>query len=34
VPGEHQRQALGTLIEQVVAWSAALAPLRAVPQPA
>src|ERR1700710_3172490 len=30
VPGEHQRQALGTLIEQVVAWSAALAPLRAV----
>jgi NAD(P)H-dependent FMN reductase len=31
-PGEHQVQALGTLIEQVIAWSRALAPLRAVPQ--
>jgi NAD(P)H-dependent FMN reductase len=34
VPGEHQRPALETLIEQVIAWSGALAPLRAVPQPA
>jgi hypothetical protein len=33
-PGEHQRQALDTLIEQLIAWSVALAPLRAVPQPA
>jgi NAD(P)H-dependent FMN reductase len=29
-PGEHQEQALGTLIDQVLAWSGALAPLRAV----
>ena len=29
-PGEHQVQALETLMDQVVAWSAALAPLRAV----
>ncbi|MCW2706676.1 MAG: NADPH-dependent reductase, partial [Frankiales bacterium] len=33
-PGAHQVQALDTLIEQVIAWSTALAPLRAVPQPA
>jgi NAD(P)H-dependent FMN reductase len=33
-PGEHQLLALDTLIEQVIAWSQALAPLRAVPQPA
>jgi len=33
-PGEHQRVALDTLIGQVIAWSGALAPLRAVPQPA
>jgi NAD(P)H-dependent FMN reductase len=32
-PGEHQAQALDTLIDQVIAWSQALAPLRAVPQP-
>jgi NAD(P)H-dependent FMN reductase len=34
VPGEHQVQALNTLIDQVIAWSEALAPLRAVAQPA
>jgi NAD(P)H-dependent FMN reductase len=28
-PGEHQEQALGTLLDQVLAWSGALAPLRA-----
>jgi NAD(P)H-dependent FMN reductase len=33
-PGAHQVQALDTLIEQVIAWSTALAPLRAVAQPA
>jgi NAD(P)H-dependent FMN reductase len=33
-PGEHQVQALDTLIDQVLAWSRALAPLRAVAQPA
>jgi NAD(P)H-dependent FMN reductase len=33
-PGEHQVQALGTLMDQVVAWSTALAPLRAVRQAA
>jgi NAD(P)H-dependent FMN reductase len=27
-PGEHQAQALGTLLDEVVAWSEALAPLR------
>jgi NAD(P)H-dependent FMN reductase len=31
-PGDHQLPALTTLIDQVVAWSDALAPLRAVPQ--
>ncbi|MDQ1667554.1 MAG: hypothetical protein QOH75_3585 [Actinomycetota bacterium] len=31
-PGDHQVQALDTLIDQVIAWSGALAPLRAVPQ--
>ena len=31
-PGDHQVQALNTLIDQVIAWSEALAPLRAVPQ--
>jgi NAD(P)H-dependent FMN reductase len=29
-PGEHQEQALDTLLDQVLAWSGALAPLRAV----
>jgi NAD(P)H-dependent FMN reductase len=33
-PGEHQVQALGTLLGEVVARSEALAPLRAVRQPA
>jgi NAD(P)H-dependent FMN reductase len=33
-PGEHQTQALTTLLGEVVAWSQALSPLRAVPQPA
>src|SRR5206468_7892912 len=33
-PGDHQVQALGTLMDQVIAWSAALAPLRAVRQAA
>ncbi|MDT7544436.1 MAG: hypothetical protein QOE99_546 [Actinomycetota bacterium] len=33
-PGEHQAQALTTLLGEVVAWSQALSPLRAVPQPA
>jgi len=28
-PGEHQEQALDTLLDQVLAWSGALAPLRA-----
>ncbi|MCW2599715.1 MAG: NADPH-dependent oxidoreductase [Frankiales bacterium] len=32
-PGAYQVQALDTLIEQLLAWSAALAPLREVPQP-
>jgi NAD(P)H-dependent FMN reductase len=27
-PGEHQAQALGRLIDEVIAWSSALAPLR------
>jgi NAD(P)H-dependent FMN reductase len=31
-PGDHQLLALNTLIDQVLAWSRALAPLRAVPQ--
>jgi NAD(P)H-dependent FMN reductase len=31
-PGDHQVQALNTLIDQVIAWSEALSPLRAVPQ--
>ena len=33
-PGEYQVQALGTLMDQVIAWSAALAPLREVRQAA
>jgi NAD(P)H-dependent FMN reductase len=33
-PGEHQVEALGTLMDQVVAWSAALAQLREVRQAA
>jgi NAD(P)H-dependent FMN reductase len=33
-PGEHQVQALGTLMDQVVAWSSVLAPLRDVRQAA
>ncbi len=33
-PGEYQAQALGTLMDQVVSWSNALAPLRAVRQAA
>src|SRR6202007_3306645 len=33
-PGEYQVQALGTLMDQVVAWSTALAPLREVRQAA
>ena len=33
-PGEHQVQALGTLMDQVIAWSAALAQLREVRQAA
>src|SRR3954471_23365366 len=33
-PGEYQVQALGTLMDQVVAWSTALAPLRAARQAA
>ena len=33
-PGEHQVQALETLMDQVIAWSTALAPLRAVRQAA
>ncbi len=32
IPGEHHVQALNTLIDEVIAWSSALAPLRA-PQP-
>ncbi|GAB3009065.1 hypothetical protein GCM10023080_088990 [Streptomyces pseudoechinosporeus] len=28
-PGDHNVQALDTLLDQVVAWSTALAPLRA-----
>src|SRR3954469_18313300 len=28
-PGEHQVAAIGTLVDQVIAWSSALAPLRA-----
>jgi NAD(P)H-dependent FMN reductase len=30
-PGEHQVRALDTMLDQVIAWSGALAPLRAVP---
>ena len=33
-PGDHTIPALHTLIDQVVAWSTALAPLRLAPQPA
>jgi hypothetical protein len=33
-PGEHQAQALETLMDQVIAWSSALAPLRDVRQAA
>ena len=33
-PGEYQVQALGTLMDQVIAWSSALAPLREVRQAA
>jgi hypothetical protein len=29
VPGEYQLQALNTLLDEVIAWSTALAPLRA-----
>jgi NAD(P)H-dependent FMN reductase len=32
-PGDYNLAALGTLLDQVIAWSAALAPLRATPQP-
>jgi hypothetical protein len=30
-PGDHNVAALDTLLDQVVAWSTALAPLRAAP---
>ncbi|WP_433432739.1 NADPH-dependent FMN reductase [Nonomuraea sp. CA-141351] len=30
-PGDHQLESLGSMLGQVVSWSAALAPLRAVP---
>jgi NAD(P)H-dependent FMN reductase len=33
-PGDHTIPALHTLIDQVIAWSTALAPLRLAPQPA
>ena len=33
-PGDHTIPALDTLIDQVIAWSTALAPLRLAPQPA
>ena len=33
-PTAQQSQVLGTLLDQVIAWSQALAPLRQVPQPA
>jgi NAD(P)H-dependent FMN reductase len=33
-PGEYQVQALGTLMDQVIAWSNALAPLREARQAA
>jgi hypothetical protein len=33
-PGEHQHQALDSLLSEVLAWSRALAPLRAVANPA
>ena len=33
-PGDYNVDALTVLLDQVIAWSAALAPLRAVPQPA
>ena len=33
-PGEHQVAALDTLVDQVIAWSSALAPLRAARQAA
>ena len=33
-PKAQQSQVLGTLLDQVIAWSQALAPLRQVPQPA
>ena len=33
-PGEYQAPALTTLMDQVVAWSTALAPLRALRQAA
>ena len=33
-PGDYNRAALNTLLDQVIAWSTALAPLRLVPQPA
>ena len=33
-PGDYQVQALGTLMDEVIAWSNALAPLRAVRQAA
>jgi len=33
-PGEYQEQALATLMDQVIAWSTALAPLRKARQAA
>jgi len=33
-PGDYNIEALNVLLDQVIAWSGALAPLRAVPQPA
>jgi NAD(P)H-dependent FMN reductase len=33
-PGDYNLAALNTLLDQVIAWSTALAPLRAAPQPA
>jgi NAD(P)H-dependent FMN reductase len=33
-PGDYNLDALTVLLDQVIAWSTALAPLRAVPQPA
>ncbi|MEU7905740.1 hypothetical protein [Actinoplanes sp. NPDC049118] len=33
-PGDYQAPALATMLDQVIAWSAALAPLRAEQVPA